>query len=120
MLFAKVGLGQYNFSLATGSNTKPLYNCNDVTFDYSNSSAQSVRLYIYYKLNLTDSYTQIPGYTTVSNGTSSNYGNSTFGLSYDVYTNGLAAAGIKSNSFELTFSKSFGKRKQELMRTLFD
>ena len=43
-----------------------------------------------------------------------------FGLSYDVYTNGLAAAGIRSNSFELTFSKSFGKRKQELMRTLFD
>jgi type IX secretion system PorP/SprF family membrane protein len=43
-----------------------------------------------------------------------------FGISYDIYTNGLAAAGIKSNSFELTFSKSFGKRKQELMRTLFD
>jgi type IX secretion system PorP/SprF family membrane protein len=43
-----------------------------------------------------------------------------FGLSYDIYNNGLAAAGIKSNSFELTFSKSFGKRKQELMRTLFD
>ena len=33
---------------------------------------------------------------------------------------GLAAAGIRSNSFELTLSKSFGKRKQELMRTLFD
>ena len=43
-----------------------------------------------------------------------------FGISYDIYTNGLAAAGIKSNSFELTLSKSFGKRKQELMRTLFD
>jgi hypothetical protein len=43
-----------------------------------------------------------------------------FGISYDIYTNGLAAAGIRSNSFELTLSKSFGKRKQELMRTLFD
>ena len=43
-----------------------------------------------------------------------------FGLSYDIYANGLAAAGVRSNSFELTFSKSFGKRKQELMRTLFD
>jgi hypothetical protein len=43
-----------------------------------------------------------------------------FGLSYDIYNNGLAAAGIRSNSFELTFSKSFGKRKAELMRTLFD
>ena len=43
-----------------------------------------------------------------------------FGLSYDINTNGLTAAGIRSNSFELTFSKSFGKRKQELMRTLFD
>jgi type IX secretion system PorP/SprF family membrane protein len=43
-----------------------------------------------------------------------------FGLSYDIYNNGLAAAGFRSNSFELTFSKSFGKRKQELMRTLFD
>ena len=43
-----------------------------------------------------------------------------FGISYDIYSNGLAAAGLRSNSFELTFSKSFGKRKQELMRTLFD
>jgi hypothetical protein len=43
-----------------------------------------------------------------------------FGVSYDIFINGLAAAGIRSNSFELTFSKSFGKRKQELMRTLFD
>jgi hypothetical protein len=43
-----------------------------------------------------------------------------FGLSYDINNNGLTAAGIRSNSFELTFSKSFGKRKQDLMRTLFD
>jgi type IX secretion system PorP/SprF family membrane protein len=43
-----------------------------------------------------------------------------FGISYDINMNGLAAAGLRSNSFELTFSKSFGKRKQELMRTLFD
>jgi type IX secretion system PorP/SprF family membrane protein len=43
-----------------------------------------------------------------------------FGVSYDIFINGLTAAGIRSNSFELTFSKSFGKRKQELMRTLFD
>ena len=43
-----------------------------------------------------------------------------FGMSYDLYNNGLSADGIRSNSFELTFSKSFGKRKQELMRTLFD
>jgi len=43
-----------------------------------------------------------------------------FGVSYDIFINGLAAAGIRSNSFELTFSKSFGKRKQELMRTLFE
>jgi hypothetical protein len=43
-----------------------------------------------------------------------------FGMSYDIYNNGLSAAGIRANSFELTFSKSFGKRKIELMRTLFD
>jgi hypothetical protein len=43
-----------------------------------------------------------------------------FGISYDINMKGLAAAGLRSNSFELTFSKSFGKRKQELMRTLFD
>ncbi len=43
-----------------------------------------------------------------------------FGMSYDIYNNGLSAAGIRTNSFELTFSKSFGKRKIELMRTLFD
>lgn len=42
------------------------------------------------------------------------------GMSYDIYNNGLSAAGIRSNSFELTLSKSFGKRKIELMRTLFD
>jgi type IX secretion system PorP/SprF family membrane protein len=43
-----------------------------------------------------------------------------FGISYDIYNNDLTSAGIRSNSFELTFSKSFGKRKQDLMRTLFD
>ncbi len=43
-----------------------------------------------------------------------------FGISYDIYNNDLTAAGIRSNSFELTLSKSFGKCKQELMRTLFD
>ncbi len=43
-----------------------------------------------------------------------------FGISYDIFSNDLAAAGIRSNSFELTLSKSFGKRKQELIRTLFD
>ena len=43
-----------------------------------------------------------------------------FGISYDIYNNGLSAAGISSNSFELTFSKSFGKRRQDLLRTLFD
>jgi len=43
-----------------------------------------------------------------------------FGVSYDIYNNDLTGAGIRSNSFELTLSKSFGKRKQELMRTLFD
>jgi len=43
-----------------------------------------------------------------------------FGISYDIYSNDFTAASIRSNSFELTFSKSFGKRKKELMRTLFD
>lgn len=43
-----------------------------------------------------------------------------FGISYDIFSNDLAAAGIRSNSFEMTLSKSFGKRKKELMRTLFD
>jgi len=43
-----------------------------------------------------------------------------FGVSYDIYNNDLTGAGLRSNSFEITFSKSFGKRKQELMRTLFD
>ncbi len=35
-----------------------------------------------------------------------------FGISYDINMKGLAAAGLRSNSFELTFSKSFGKRKR--------
>jgi gliding motility-associated-like protein len=98
MLLSVKGMGQYNFSLAIGSNTKPLYNCNDVTFDYSNSSGQSVRLYIYYKLNLTDSYTQIPGYTTVGNGTSSNYGNSTSGFYKAEFKNSTGTSTLYASS----------------------
>ncbi|MEI6586931.1 MAG: hypothetical protein WCL56_12645 [Sediminibacterium sp.] len=43
-----------------------------------------------------------------------------FGISYDVYNNDITGASIKQNSFELSFSKSFGKKRNEWMRTIFD
>jgi hypothetical protein len=43
-----------------------------------------------------------------------------FGISYDVYNNDLTGASLKQNSFELSFSKSFGKKKNEFLRTIFD
>jgi type IX secretion system PorP/SprF family membrane protein len=43
-----------------------------------------------------------------------------FGLSYDVYNNGSSGASIKQNSFELSLSTSFGKKRNEFLRTIFD
>lgn len=43
-----------------------------------------------------------------------------FGISYDIYNNDLTGASLKQNSFELSFSKSFGKKRNEFLRTLFD
>ncbi len=42
------------------------------------------------------------------------------GLSYDVYTNSKSAASIKQNGFEISFSTSFGKRRNEFLKTIFD
>lgn len=43
-----------------------------------------------------------------------------FGLSYDFFTSGLSAANFRQSAFELTFSKSFGQKREQKMRTLFD
>lgn len=43
-----------------------------------------------------------------------------FGISYDVYNNNLSGASLKQNSFELSLSKSFGKKRNEFLRTIFD
>jgi len=43
-----------------------------------------------------------------------------FGISYDVYNNNLSGATLKQNSFELSLSKSFGKKRNEFLRTIFD
>ena len=43
-----------------------------------------------------------------------------FGMSYDIYNNNLTAANLKPNSFEISFSASFGDKKRNLLRTLFD
>jgi hypothetical protein len=43
-----------------------------------------------------------------------------FGISYDVYNNDLTGANLKQNSFEISFSKSFGKKRNEFLRTIFD
>jgi hypothetical protein len=43
-----------------------------------------------------------------------------FGISYDVYNNDLTGANLKQNSFEISFSKSFEKKRNEFLRTIFD
>lgn len=43
-----------------------------------------------------------------------------FGLSYDIYNNDLSGATLKQNSFELSLSTSFGKKRNEFLRTIFD
>ncbi len=42
------------------------------------------------------------------------------GFSYDIYNNGLSSSNIKTNSFEISLSASFGKTHNNLFRTLFD
>lgn len=44
----------------------------------------------------------------------------TFGLSYDIYNNDLSGAKLKQNGFEIALSVSFGKKRNEWMRTIFD
>ncbi len=44
----------------------------------------------------------------------------TFGLSYDIYNNDLSGAKLKQNGFEIALSVSFGKNRNEWMRTIFD
>lgn len=43
-----------------------------------------------------------------------------FGLSYELYNNAITGASIRQNGFELTFSKSFGAKRNEFLRTIFD
>lgn len=42
------------------------------------------------------------------------------GFSYDVNNNTLPGAQIKQTNFEISFSRSFGNKKADLFRTLFD
>ena len=44
----------------------------------------------------------------------------TFGLSYDIYNNDLSGAKLKQNGFEIALSVSFGKKRNDWMRTIFD
>ena len=43
-----------------------------------------------------------------------------FGLSYDVYSRGMTGADINPNSFEISFSNSFGQKRSNNFRTIFD
>ena len=42
------------------------------------------------------------------------------GFSYDIYNNTLSSASIRQSSFEITLSKSFGTKRNEFFRTIFD
>ena len=42
------------------------------------------------------------------------------GFSYDVNDNSLPGSQLKQTNFEISFSRSFGNKKSELFRTLFD
>jgi hypothetical protein len=44
----------------------------------------------------------------------------TFGISYDVYLNKITTSNLRQNSFELSFSKSFGQRKKYNFRSIFN
>ena len=43
-----------------------------------------------------------------------------FGISYDVYSRGMTGAVLNPNSFELSFSSSFGQKRSNNFRTIFD
>lgn len=43
-----------------------------------------------------------------------------FGVSYDIFNTNLTASNIRNNSFELSLSTSFGRKKTNLYRTIFD
>ena len=43
-----------------------------------------------------------------------------FGLSYDIYSRGMTGAVLNPNCFELSFSTSFGKKRSNNFRTIFD
>jgi hypothetical protein len=42
------------------------------------------------------------------------------GFSYDIYNSGFSGANIKPSSFEISLSTSFGKKRNEYFRSLFD
>ena len=42
------------------------------------------------------------------------------GFSYDIFSNQLSSANLKPNGFEISFSKSFGRKRNYLYKTLFD
>jgi len=43
-----------------------------------------------------------------------------FGISYDIYNPNITGANLKLSSLELSLSSSFGSRKTNLFRTIFD
>jgi hypothetical protein len=45
---------------------------------------------------------------------------STFGVSYDVYSNSISGADLKQSGFELTYSKKFGQMRKLRYRTIYD
>jgi hypothetical protein len=42
------------------------------------------------------------------------------GFSYDIFSNQLSSANLRPNGFEISFSKSFGRKRNYLYNTLFD
>ncbi len=42
------------------------------------------------------------------------------GFSYDIFSNQLSSANLKPSGFEISFSKSFGRKRSYLYKTLFD
>jgi len=43
-----------------------------------------------------------------------------FGISYDFYNNAISGASLRQNGFEISLSKSFGARRNDFLKTLFD
>jgi hypothetical protein len=101
----------YNFRLNNGNNDRQILLGASFGFPLSFDYGTVKRLYVggYYRYE--DAF--IPTISFMMD-------RYNIGMSYDIYSNNKTGATIKQNGFEISLSKSFGKKKGDLLKTLFD